>query len=44
MGSNEEIFFIRRGDSEVWVVHTYEFVRWNFTKEAVERIKASLQF
>jgi hypothetical protein len=43
-GDNEDIFFIRRGDSEVWVVHTYEFIRWNFTRDAVTRIIGSLTF
>jgi tetratricopeptide (TPR) repeat protein len=43
-GDNEEITFIKRGDNEVWVIHTYEFIRWDFTKDAVKKITASLQF
>lgn len=42
-GTNQETFFIRRGN-EMWVLETSEFIRWNYTKEAVQRIAASVRF
>lgn len=43
VGTNEEVFFIRRG-SAFWMVHTYEFIRWNYTRDAVKRIATSMGF